>query len=155
MSTLILIHRSIIITPRLSARCNRRNQEQIFPSSNFFILDLVKPPLRRSPCLAHTPATDPPPPATNPISSNNPSPSASTLPSITQTVLATLPNTTHTMAANMQDMMRSVQLALNVTKLTSSNYMKWKRDMEIRLRSAGLWSVITDPAPPAGPPTDE
>ena len=26
--------------------------------------------------------------------------------------------------------------------------------MEIRLRSAGLWSVVTDPAP-SGPPTDE
>ena len=51
------------------------------------------------------------------------------------------------MVQNMQDMMRSVQLALNVTKLTSTNYTKWKRNIEVRLQSAGVWSVITDTPP--------
>ena len=41
-------------------------------------------------------------------------------------------------------------LSNNVTKLNGTNFTKWNRDMEIRLKGAGLWGVITQdpPAPP-------
>ena len=52
------------------------------------------------------------------------------------------------MAQNMQEMMRAMQFALNVPKLNATNYIKWKRDMEIRLRSTGLWSLLIDEPPP-------
>ena len=170
-----LLHQSIITLtgyqPGITDH-EPRKKKKLFPT---LLLDLA-PPLRRSARLAllsRSPATDspiipvPPPGPSAGTLSINPLPPFPTTVSVSaplQPAIQTVPipavppvlvpHTTYTMAANMQDMMRSVQLALNVTKLTSSNYTKWKRDMEIRLRSAGLWSIVIDPAP-LGPPTDE
>lgn len=53
------------------------------------------------------------------------------------------------MAVEVNDVLRMVQFSLanNVTKLNGTNFAKWKRDMQIRLQGADLWSFVTDDPP--------
>ena len=62
-----------------------------------------------------------------------------------------------TMAQDMPDMFRAVQFALgtNIVKLNDTNFTKWKRDMEIRLRGAGLWQFVSKNPPELLPPNYE